>query len=43
MKLLGEFHQLDWAVLCIGDNFTMGHQDAAICAASGILSLFNTT
>lgn len=32
MKLLGEFHQLDWAVLCIGDNFTMGHQDAAICA-----------
>lgn len=32
MKLLGEFHQLDWAVLCIGDNFTMGHEDAAICA-----------
>lgn len=32
MKMLGEFHQLDWAVLCVGDNFTMGHQDAAICA-----------
>lgn len=32
MKLLGEFHQLDWAVLCVGDNFTMGYQDAAICA-----------
>ena len=32
MKLLGEFHQLDWAVLCVGDNFTMGHEDAAICA-----------
>ncbi|MGJ8675926.1 MAG: metal-dependent hydrolase [Akkermansiaceae bacterium] len=32
MKLLGEFHKLDWAVLCIGDNFTMGHADAAICA-----------
>ena len=32
MKLLGEFHKLDWAVLCIGDNFTMGHEDAAICA-----------
>jgi L-ascorbate metabolism protein UlaG (beta-lactamase superfamily) len=32
MKLLGEFHQLDWAVLCIGDNFTMGYEDAAICA-----------
>jgi len=32
MKLLGEFHQLDWAVLCVGDNFTMGHADAAICA-----------
>ena len=32
MKLLGEFHDLDWAVLCVGDNFTMGHADAAICA-----------
>jgi len=32
MKLLGEFHQLDWAVLCVGDNFTMGYQDARICA-----------
>ena len=32
MKLLGEFHKLDWAVLCVGDNFTMGYKDAAICA-----------
>ena len=32
MKLLGEFHQLDWAVLCVGDNFTMGYEDASICA-----------
>lgn len=32
MKLLDEFHDLDWAVLCVGDNFTMGHADAAICA-----------
>jgi L-ascorbate metabolism protein UlaG (beta-lactamase superfamily) len=32
MKLLGEFHKLDWAILCIGDNFTMGYEDAAICA-----------
>ena len=32
MKLLGELHKLDWAVLCVGDNFTMGHADAAICA-----------
>ncbi|MCP5537481.1 MAG: metal-dependent hydrolase [Akkermansiaceae bacterium] len=32
MKLLGELHRLDWAVLCVGDNFTMGHADAAICA-----------
>lgn len=32
MKLLGEFHQLDWAALCIGDNFTMGPKDASICA-----------
>lgn len=28
MKLLGEFHQLDLAFLCIGDNFTMGIEDA---------------
>lgn len=32
MKLLGELHSLDFAVLCIGDNFTMGHADAARCA-----------
>ena len=32
MKLIGEFHQLDFAVLCIGDNFTMGPEDAAIAA-----------
>lgn len=32
MKMLGEFHQLDWAVLCVGDNFTMGYADAAICS-----------
>ena len=32
MKLLGEMHKLDWAALCVGDNFTMGHEDAALCA-----------
>lgn len=32
MKLLGEFHRLDWAVLCVGDNFTMDYKDASICA-----------
>lgn len=32
MKLLGELHRLDWAVLCVGDNFTMGYKDASICA-----------
>jgi len=32
IKLIGEFHQLDFAVLCIGDNFTMGPEDAAIAA-----------
>ncbi|MGE9271302.1 MAG: metal-dependent hydrolase [Verrucomicrobiales bacterium] len=31
-KLLGELHDLDFAVLCIGDNFTMGPADAAIAA-----------
>lgn len=32
MKILGEFHRLDWAALCIGDNFTMGIKDAVIAA-----------
>ncbi len=32
MKLLGEYHQLDFAFLCLGDNFTMGIEDAAIAA-----------
>lgn len=32
MKLLGEFHKLDFAILCIGDNFTMGIEDSAIAA-----------
>lgn len=32
MKLLGEFHKLDFAFLCIGDNFTMGIEDSAIAA-----------
>ena len=31
-KILGELHRLDFAVLCIGDNFTMGPHDAAIAA-----------
>ena len=31
-KILGELHRLDFAVLCIGDNFTMGPRDAAIAA-----------
>lgn len=32
MKILGEGPRLDWAVLCIGDNFTMGPEDAALAA-----------
>lgn len=32
MKIIGELHELDWAALCVGDNFTMGPADAAICA-----------
>lgn len=31
-KLIGEFYRLDFGVLCIGDNFTMGPFDAAIAA-----------
>jgi len=33
MKLLGESFQLDWAALCIGDNFTMGAADAVRAAS----------
>jgi L-ascorbate metabolism protein UlaG (beta-lactamase superfamily) len=32
MKLLGERHSLSFAVLCIGDNLTMGPEDAALAA-----------
>lgn len=32
MKLIGEQHKLDFAILPIGDNFTMGIDDAIICA-----------
>lgn len=28
MKLLGEFHSIDCAIMPIGDNFTMGYEDA---------------
>jgi L-ascorbate metabolism protein UlaG (beta-lactamase superfamily) len=32
MKLLGERYHIDAAILPIGDNFTMGYKDAALCA-----------
>jgi len=32
MKMIGERHALDFAILCIGDNFTMGAEDAALAA-----------
>ncbi len=32
MKIIGERHELDFAVLCIGDNFTMGYEDAVVAA-----------
>lgn len=32
MKLIGDEYDLDFAVLPIGDNFTMGVDDAVICA-----------
>ena len=32
MKLIGEYENLDFAVLPIGDNFTMGVKDAVIAA-----------
>lgn len=32
MKLIGDSHRLSFAMLCIGDNFTMGVDDALIAA-----------
>ena len=32
MKLIGERHKIDIAFLPIGDNFTMGPEDAALAA-----------
>jgi len=32
MKIIGKRMHLDWAVLCIGDNVTMGPADAAVAA-----------
>ncbi|MDB6076608.1 MAG: metal-dependent hydrolase [Akkermansiaceae bacterium] len=32
MKLIGERHKVDFAIICIGDNFTMGAADAALAA-----------
>jgi len=32
MRLIGEGHKLDFAILCLGDNFTMGYKDAARAA-----------
>jgi L-ascorbate metabolism protein UlaG (beta-lactamase superfamily) len=32
MKLIGEFHPADWAILPIGGNFTMDAEDATIAA-----------
>lgn len=32
MKLIGESHDLDFAILCLGDNFTMDYKDASRAA-----------
>ena len=32
MKLIGEYHHIDFALFPIGDNFTMGYEDASIAA-----------
>ena len=32
IRLIGQFHSIDFALLPIGDNFTMGYEDAAIAA-----------
>ena len=32
MKLIGEMNKIDYALLPIGDNFTMGYEDAIIAS-----------
>lgn len=32
MKLIGDYHQLHAAILCLGDNFTMGYEEAIIAS-----------
>jgi L-ascorbate metabolism protein UlaG (beta-lactamase superfamily) len=32
MQLIGSQHTLDAAFLCLGDNFTMGYQDALLAS-----------
>ena len=32
MKLIGEYHHIDFNIISIGDNFTMGYEDASIAA-----------
>jgi L-ascorbate metabolism protein UlaG (beta-lactamase superfamily) len=39
MKLIGEYYKIDWALLPIGDNFTMDHIDA--CRAAEYLGCKN--
>jgi L-ascorbate metabolism protein UlaG (beta-lactamase superfamily) len=39
MKLIGEYFKIDWAILPIGDNFTMDYIDA--CRAADYLNCKN--
>lgn len=39
MKLIGELNKIDWALLPVGDNFTMDYQDA--CLAAGFINCQN--
>lgn len=32
MKIFGRGHKLDFAMLCIGDHYTMGYEDAVVAA-----------
>lgn len=33
MKIFGRAHDLDFAMLCIGDHYTMGYEDAVVAAS----------
>jgi hypothetical protein len=39
IQLIQQWGKLDFAVLCIGDNFTPGYEDAKMVKVSSVISI----